>query len=120
MTEEEEARLMQRVMEDSMMTHDERQWPGLDRAIALSAAGEVTISEQMEEEEVAAFPPNLVGASWSWSCTAPEMARAVGAVNWCPTPPRSPEREASPREEVLQAPASFQPGPAHQGPPAQL
>ncbi|KAE8807224.1 hypothetical protein D1007_16540 [Hordeum vulgare] len=39
-TEEEEARLMQRVMEDSMMTHDERQWPGLDRAMALSAAGD--------------------------------------------------------------------------------
>ncbi|KAI4969089.1 hypothetical protein ZWY2020_000003 [Hordeum vulgare] len=31
MTEEEEARLIQRVMEDSMATHDERQWSGLDR-----------------------------------------------------------------------------------------
>ncbi|KAE8798711.1 hypothetical protein D1007_25888 [Hordeum vulgare] len=46
------------------------------------------------------------------------MAHAVGAVNWCPTPPRSPEREASPREEMLQA--SFQPAPAHQGPPSHL
>uniref|UniRef100_A0A8I6X557 Uncharacterized protein n=1 Tax=Hordeum vulgare subsp. vulgare TaxID=112509 RepID=A0A8I6X557_HORVV len=118
MTEEEEARLMQRVMEDSMTTHDERQWPGLDRTMALSAAGDIAIPEQMEEEEVAAFPPELVGASWDWSCTAPEMTRAVGAVNWCPTPPRSPKREASPREEVLQA--SFQPAPAHQGPPAHL
>ncbi|KAI4964735.1 hypothetical protein ZWY2020_059749 [Hordeum vulgare] len=98
--EEEEARLMQRVMEDSMMTHDERQWPVLDRAMALSAAGDVAIPEPMEEEEVVAFSPELVGASWGWSCTAPEMAQAVGAVNWCPTPPRSPEREASPREEV--------------------
>uniref|UniRef100_A0A8I6W6E6 Uncharacterized protein n=1 Tax=Hordeum vulgare subsp. vulgare TaxID=112509 RepID=A0A8I6W6E6_HORVV len=111
MTEEEEARLMQRIMEDSMMTHDECQWSGLDRAMALSAAGDVAILEQMEEEEVAVFPLDLVGASWSWSCTAPEMAQAVGAVNWCPTPPRSPERDASPREEVLQAPASFQPAP---------
>ncbi|KAE8790761.1 ADP-ribosylation factor-related protein 1 [Hordeum vulgare] len=87
MTEEEEARLMQRVMEDSMTTHDERQWPGLDRAMAICAAGDVAIPEQMEEEEVAAFPLELVGASWGWSCTAPEMAQAVGAVNWCPTPP---------------------------------
>ncbi|KAE8789120.1 hypothetical protein D1007_36810 [Hordeum vulgare] len=43
-----------------------------------------------------------------------------GGVNWCPTPARSPERDASTREEVLQAPASFQPAPAHQGPPAHL
>ncbi|KAE8821590.1 hypothetical protein D1007_00370 [Hordeum vulgare] len=43
-----------------------------------------------------------------------------GAGNWCPMPPLSPEREASPREEVLQVPASFQPAPAHQGPPAHL
>ncbi|KAE8794660.1 hypothetical protein D1007_30703 [Hordeum vulgare] len=85
--------------------------------MALSAAGDVAIPEQMEEEEVVAFPPELVIASWGWSCTASEMAHAVGAVNWCPTPPRSPERDASPRE-VLQA--SFQPAPAHQGPPAHL
>ena len=52
MTEEEEVRRMQRVMEDSVMTHDERQWPGLDRAVALSAAGDVAIPELMEEEEV--------------------------------------------------------------------
>ncbi|KAE8799375.1 hypothetical protein D1007_25315 [Hordeum vulgare] len=86
--------------------------------MALSATGDVAILEPMEEEEVAAFPPELVGASWGWSCTAPEMAHAVGVVNWFPTPPRSPEREASPREEVLQA--SFQHAPAHQGPSAQL
>ncbi|KAE8804644.1 histone-lysine n-methyltransferase atxr3 [Hordeum vulgare] len=118
MTEEEEARLMQRVMEDSMTTHDERQWPGLDRGMALSAAGDVAIPEPMEEEEVVAFPPELVGASWGWSCTVPEMAQAVGVVNWSPTPPRSPEREASPREEVLQA--SFQHTPVHQGPSGHL
>ncbi|KAE8781886.1 hypothetical protein D1007_44828 [Hordeum vulgare] len=68
--------------------------------MALSAAGDVAIPEQMEKEEVAALPPELVGASWAWSCTAPEMAQAVGVVNWCPTPPRSPERDASPREEI--------------------
>ncbi|KAE8773270.1 adp-ribosylation factor-related protein 1 [Hordeum vulgare] len=118
MTEEEEARLIQRVMEDSMATHDERQWPGLDHAMALSTTGDVAIPEPMEEEEVAAFPPELIGASWGWSCTAPEMAQVVGALNWCPTPPRSPEREASSREEVLQA--SFQHAPAHQGPSAHL
>uniref|UniRef100_A0A8I6X7L2 Uncharacterized protein n=1 Tax=Hordeum vulgare subsp. vulgare TaxID=112509 RepID=A0A8I6X7L2_HORVV len=110
MTEEEEVWLIQRVMEDSMATHDERQWPGLDRAMALSAVGDVGILEPMKEEEVAAFPPEPVGASWVWSCTAPEMAQAVGAVNWCPTPPRSPEREASPRQHA----------PAHQRPPAHL
>ncbi|KAE8815473.1 hypothetical protein D1007_06933 [Hordeum vulgare] len=103
MMEEEEASLIQRVMEDSMATHDERQWSGLDRAMALSAAGDVAMPEPKEEEEVAAFPTDIVGASWGWSCTAPEMAQAVGAVNWCPTPLRSPEREASSREEVLQA-----------------
>ncbi|KAE8793423.1 hypothetical protein D1007_31906 [Hordeum vulgare] len=112
---------MQRVMEDSMITRDEHQWPGLDRAMALSAVGgDVAILVQMEEEVVASFPPDLVGVSWGWSCTASEMAQAAGAVNWCPTPPRSPEREASPREEVLQAPASFQPATAHEGPPAHL
>ncbi|KAE8773381.1 hypothetical protein D1007_54388 [Hordeum vulgare] len=86
--------------------------------MALSAAGDVAILEPMEEEVVAAFPSALVGASWGWSCTVPEMAQTVGAVNWCPTPPRSPEREASPREKVLHA--SFQHAPAHQGPPAHL
>ncbi|KAI5011766.1 hypothetical protein ZWY2020_013903 [Hordeum vulgare] len=118
MTEEEEANLIQRIMEDSMATHDERQWPGLDHAMALSAAGDVAIPEPKEEEEVTAFPADLVGASWGWSCTALDMAHAVGGVNWCPTPPRSPEREASPREEVLQA--SFHHALAHQGPPAHL
>ncbi|KAE8788695.1 histone-lysine n-methyltransferase atxr3 [Hordeum vulgare] len=117
MTEEEEASLIQRVMEDSMATRDERQWPGLDRAMALSAAGDVAMPEP-KEEEVDAFPADLVGVSWGWSSTAPEMAQAVGVVNWCPTPPRSPEREASPREEVLQA--SFHHAPAHQGPTAHL
>ncbi|KAI4984334.1 hypothetical protein ZWY2020_057653 [Hordeum vulgare] len=118
MTEEEEARLIQRVMEDTMTLHDERQWPGLDRVTAVYVVRDVAIPEQMEEQELAAFPPELVCALWYWSCTAPEMAHAVGVVNWCPTPPRSPERDASPRQEVLQA--SFQPAPAHQGPPAHL
>ncbi|XBI53413.1 hypothetical protein VPH35_035647 [Triticum aestivum] len=118
MTKEEEVRLLQRVMEDSMNTHDERQWEGLDTMIALSAAGDVAVSELemreevLEEQPVAAFHSGLVGQRWSWSCTATDMADAVGAVNWCPTPPRSLERETLPRGEVVQAPPTFQ-GPAH-------
>ncbi|KAE8796762.1 hypothetical protein D1007_28210 [Hordeum vulgare] len=76
---EEEARLIQRIMEDSMTMHDECQWSGLDRTMALSAIGDVAIPEPMAEDEVATFPPELVGASWGWSCTGPEMAQAVGA-----------------------------------------
>ncbi|XBJ24394.1 hypothetical protein VPH35_002293 [Triticum aestivum] len=87
MTDEEEAHLMARVMEDSMYTHDERQWEGLEEMMAHSAVG--------------------------------EMAAGVG-VNWCPTPPRSPEREASPREEVVQAPPAIQTAPVYHAPPAHL
>ena len=48
------------------------------------------------------------------------MAAGVG-VNWCATPPRSPEREASPREEVVQAPPAVQPAaPVYHAPPAHL
>ena len=86
MTAEEEARLVQRVMEDSMNTHDERQWPGLEEMMALSAADDVAIpelemvkAEEVMEEMVAVFYPDLVGQQWSWSCTAPKMADAVGA-----------------------------------------
>ena len=106
---------MARVLEDSMHTHDERQWADLEETMALSAASDVAIpelemapkEEVVEEPPVAAFHPDLVGQGWSWSCFAEQMAAALGAVNWCPTPPRSPEREASPREEVVQAPATF-------------
>ena len=132
MTAEEEARLVQHVMDDSMYTHDERQWDGLEEAMALSAAGDVAFpelqmvavkeeerrEEAMEEDPVATFQ-QLLGQGWGWSCTAPEMAAGVG-VNWCPTPPRSPEREASPREEVVQAPPAVQPAPVHHAPPAHL
>ena len=125
---------MQRVMEDSMNTHDERQWDGLEEALALSAAGDVAFPEMemvavkeeerreeaMEVEPVAAFHRALVGQQWSWSCTAPEMADAVGGVNWCPMLPWSPEREASPREEVVQAPPAVQPAPVYHAPPAHL
>ncbi|KAE8788603.1 ADP-ribosylation factor-related protein 1 [Hordeum vulgare] len=85
LTAQEEAQLMQRVMEDSMITHDERQWSGLEDAMALSAADDVVIPELMEAEEVVedapvvAFHPDLVGQQWRWSGTAPEMAHAVGA-----------------------------------------
>ena len=96
--------------------------------MALSAAGDVAIPElQMvpkeevtEEPPVAAFHPGLVGHGWSWSCMTEQMAAAVGG-NWCPTPPRLPERDASPRVEVVPAPATFQPAaPVHHGPPAHL
>ena len=126
MTAEEEARLLQRVMDDSMNTHDERQWDGLEEAMALSAAGDVAfpelqlaaVTEEPMEEDPAAFE-QLLGQGWGWSCTAPEMAAGVG-VNWCATPPRSPEREASPREEVVQAPPAVQPAPVYHAPPAHL
>ena len=126
MTAEEEARLLQRVMDDSMNTHDERQWDGLEEAMALSAAGDVAFpelqlaavtaaaTEEPMEEDPPAFE-KLLGQGWGWSCTAPEMAADLG-VNWCPTP----EREASPREEVVQAPPAVQPAPVHHAPPAHL
>ncbi|XBI98879.1 hypothetical protein VPH35_019064 [Triticum aestivum] len=129
MTEEEEVRLVQHLMEDFMNTHDERQWEGLKTMMALSAAGDVAFpelemveakeevrEEVLEEQPVAAFHPDLVGQRWSWSCTAGDMADAVGAVNWCPTPSRSLEREPWPRGEVVQAPPTFQEPPAFQGP----
>ncbi|XBJ07107.1 hypothetical protein VPH35_012676 [Triticum aestivum] len=106
MTAEEEAWLMQCVMEDSMNMHDERQWKGLEEMMALSATGDVAIPE--------------LEMQWSWSCMAPEMADAVGGVNWCPTWPRSQEREAPPREEVVQAPPAFQPAPVCHAPPSHL
>ena len=69
---------MARVLEDSMHTHDERQWEGLEEMTALSAAGDVAIpelemvpkEEVVEEPLVAAFHPDLVGQGWSWSCSA--------------------------------------------------
>ncbi|KAE8793383.1 histone-lysine n-methyltransferase atxr3 [Hordeum vulgare] len=62
-------------------------------------------------------PLELVGQRWAWSCTATKMAQGVGAEPWCPMPPRSLERESSPRGEVVQAaPAP----PTFQGPPAHL
>ena len=45
MTAEEEARLLQRVMDDSVNTHDERQLNGLEEAMVLSAAGDVAFPE---------------------------------------------------------------------------
>ncbi|XBI09126.1 hypothetical protein VPH35_136755 [Triticum aestivum] len=104
MTEEEEARLMRWVMEDSMAT-----------------SGDVAIPEQdldfkeevLEEPPVAAWNPCLVGQRWSWACMAPEMAGSVGVVPWSDTPPRSPEQEHEPREEVVQVPPA---PPVWQGP----
>ncbi|XBI99685.1 hypothetical protein VPH35_019729 [Triticum aestivum] len=126
MTAEEEARLLQRVMDDSMNTHDEQQWDGLEEAMVLSAAGDVAFpelqlaavtaatKEEPMEEDSPAFE-KLLGQGWGWSCTAPEMAADLG-VNWCPTL----EREASSWEEVVQAPPAVQPAPVHHAPPTHL
>ncbi|KAE8811809.1 histone-lysine n-methyltransferase atxr3 [Hordeum vulgare] len=112
--EEEEARLIQRVLEDSKNTHDERQWVGLDTMLTLSAVDDVVVpelevkEEVLEEKHVAAFHPGLVGQRWSWSFEATDMADAMGAGSWCPTPQLSPEREPSPRGKVVQACSTFQ------------
>ena len=71
MTAEEEARLLQRVMDNSMNTHDERQLDGLEEAIALSAAGDVAfpelqlaaVTEEPMEEDPPAFE-KLLGEGW--------------------------------------------------------
>ncbi|KAE8816834.1 hypothetical protein D1007_05578 [Hordeum vulgare] len=97
-------------MEGSMNMYDERKWMGLEEMIALSATRDVAIPEEQlvvvkeevnQEHPVVAFPPELVGQRWTWSCTTTEMAHGVGTEPWCPTPPRSPERESSPRRETL-------------------
>ncbi|KAE8796139.1 hypothetical protein D1007_28846 [Hordeum vulgare] len=99
MSEEEEARLVQRVMEDSMNTYDERHWVGLEDMMALSAADDVAIPK---EQPVA---------------VKEEMVQGVRAERWCPTPPRSLESESSPRGEVVQATPAL---PTFQGPSAHL
>ncbi|KAE8797939.1 rRNA N-glycosidase [Hordeum vulgare] len=48
MTEEKETRLVQRVMEDSMNTHDKRQWVGLEEMMAFSATGDVATRRSEE------------------------------------------------------------------------
>ncbi|XBI82856.1 hypothetical protein VPH35_091448 [Triticum aestivum] len=68
MTAEEEACLLQCVMDDSINTDGERQWDGLEEAIALSVAGDVAFPElqlaavtgEPEEEDPPAFE-QLVG-----------------------------------------------------------
>ena len=110
MTEEEEAELIRRVMEESARTHDKGQWTDMERVLALSAAGDVAIpelemavvikeevkEEVAEEPALAAWNPRLVGQSWGWSATASEMADALAVQPWAPTPPRSPEPEQEP------------------------
>ncbi|KAE8787196.1 histone-lysine n-methyltransferase atxr3 [Hordeum vulgare] len=130
MTEEEEAQLVQPIMEDSMNTYDKRQWEGVEEMMAGDVAilelemadameeQPVAVNEEVHEEQpVAVFHPNLVGQRWTWPCTTTEMAQGVGAEPWCPTLPRSPEHESSPRGEVVQAPPA---PPNFQGPPAHL
>ncbi|KAE8801120.1 hypothetical protein D1007_23332 [Hordeum vulgare] len=107
MIEEEEARLLQRVMEDSINTDDERQWVGPKEMMTLSVA----VNEEVHKEQPVAAsppPPEMVGQRWMWSCTATEMAQGVGAEPWCPTTPQSPERESLPRGEVVHEPRAQQ------------
>ncbi|KAE8803831.1 hypothetical protein D1007_20351 [Hordeum vulgare] len=98
------------------------EWLGLEDTLALSTAGDVAIPEEQpvavkeEVQPVVAFPTELVGQLWTWSRTATKMSQGV-VVPWCPTPPRSPEGEPSPRGEVVQAPPTL---PTFQGPPTHL
>ncbi|KAE8769500.1 hypothetical protein D1007_58909 [Hordeum vulgare] len=104
MTEEEETWLVQRVMEDSMNTYDERQRVGLEEMMALSAAGDVAIAEVQpvavkeevyEEHPLNAFPPELVGQRLTWSCKTTEMAHEWGPSLGAPR--RSGHRSVSHR-----------------------
>ncbi|KAE8808527.1 hypothetical protein D1007_14914 [Hordeum vulgare] len=114
MTEQEEAELMRRVMEDSTNTHDERQWVGLDTTLALSVVDDATIleleqaamvkEEVMDELPLATWNPQLVGQQWGWSNTVPEMVDTLGVGQCSGTPSRSPKHEQEPWEEVLQTP----------------
>ncbi|KAE8770890.1 hypothetical protein D1007_57265 [Hordeum vulgare] len=101
MTEEVEAELMRFVMEDSISTHNERQWVGLKMALTLSATGDVAIpelkqaavvkeevqEEVMDEPPLAAWNPQLVGQQWDWSTTTSEMADTIGVGPWAPMAP---------------------------------
>ncbi|KAE8796578.1 hypothetical protein D1007_28385 [Hordeum vulgare] len=96
MTEEEEAKLMRHVMEDSMSTYDERQWVGLETTMALCAAGNMAMpklepavvvkEEVVDKSPLAAWKPRLMGQKWGWSTTASEMAYVLGVGPWAPTP----------------------------------
>ncbi|KAE8766457.1 hypothetical protein D1007_62321 [Hordeum vulgare] len=93
--------------------------------MALSAAGDVAIPELMEAEEVMEDAPVAAFHLDRWASNGAGRARLRRwRTEWgrelVPTPPRSPERDASPREEVVHAPASFQRASAHHGPPAHL
>ncbi|KAE8812376.1 hypothetical protein D1007_10741 [Hordeum vulgare] len=113
MTEEEEAELMCRVMEDSMNTHNERQWVSLETALAHSATDDVAIpeleqaamvKEEVKEEEVNepplyAWTPQLLGRQWDWPATTPKVANTLGVGPWLATSSRSPEPEQEPRKE---------------------
>ncbi|KAE8801185.1 histone-lysine n-methyltransferase atxr3 [Hordeum vulgare] len=98
----------------------------LDTILPLCVAGDVAVpelemmnvkeevkEEVLEEQPVPASHLGLVGQRWSWLCTATDMADAVGAGSWYHAPPRSPEREPSPWEEVVQARSTFHGPPSH-------
>uniref|UniRef100_A0A8I6XNE9 Uncharacterized protein n=1 Tax=Hordeum vulgare subsp. vulgare TaxID=112509 RepID=A0A8I6XNE9_HORVV len=117
MATQEEDRLMQRVMEDSKITHDERKMAG-----PRGRDGPLCGRRPRHPRADGGRPGGRVpyGSGWPAVQLVVHSAEDDSMVNWCPTPPRSPERDASPREEVLQAPVSFQPAPAQHGPRAHL
>ncbi|KAE8775438.1 hypothetical protein D1007_52054 [Hordeum vulgare] len=121
MTKEEEARLIHRVMEDSMSMYDEHELVGLEDALALSTNNDVAIPEEQPvavKEEVHEVPdsspppPRAGGPALDVVVhghgDGPRSGRAL-----VPTPPHSSEREPSPRGEVVQAPPAFHGPPAH-------
>ncbi|KAE8808651.1 hypothetical protein D1007_14722 [Hordeum vulgare] len=98
MIKEEEAKLMRRIMKDSMNTYDERQREGLETQLALSTAGDMAIpelemadvvkkevQEEVEEEPpIAAWNPHLVAQQWSWSSTTSDITDSLGVNPWSP------------------------------------
>ena len=87
---------MRQVMEDSLHTHDEHQWQGLEEMMALSAANDVAFpkldtyvkEEAMEKvrpeagkEEPTGWNPTLVMQSWTWTETVP-CALEVDVGHW--------------------------------------
>ncbi|KAE8814583.1 rRNA N-glycosidase [Hordeum vulgare] len=75
MIEEEEVEFIRRVMEDSMNTHDEHRWVGLESQLALYVADDVAnpeiemvvkveVQEEVIKVEVVEEPPSSCGARW--------------------------------------------------------
>ncbi|KAE8772843.1 putative histone-lysine N-methyltransferase ATXR3 [Hordeum vulgare] len=127
MTVEEEEELVRSVMKDSMNTHNEAQWEGLQQMIAISTARDIAIPEydvvvkeeamdgmqQQEEEGTTPWNPALIGQSYSWMETIPCTQKPMHVATWSPS---------LQREEVVQAPMQAPPAmtPAWQGSAAHL